>query len=498
MRWPLRYQILIPFALVLLGTIAAVTALNAVLAAGRAQRQIEDKLQGIAATLADSAFPLNDLVLRKMRGLSGAEFVFTDLNGRVLAASTDLQMPQRQNPAVAEQWQQLRLGPPVELNGQRFFEMVLAIRDPRQQEPGRLHILYPEGSWHEARSEAIVPPLVVGGLALVATALVALVIANRLTRPIIKLRSQVSRIAKADYTPIPLPERNDELRALAADVNRMAEQLAEMEKAIRRSERLALLGQLAGGLAHHLRNNVTGALMAVQLHARQCGVDRESLDVALRQLALTEENLKQFLAAPQAAPQANLALQCARCTLREIIEEVVELIEPSLRHRRVHLSVVEPPHCDDELNADRGQLRQLLMNLILNAADAAGPGGWVRIETDSSIIGEADRRTLSPGGRGQGEGEEPPTDSTIILRVLDNGPGPPREIVNRLFEPFATSKPEGIGLGLAVARQIAESHGGRIVFQHTDGETCFEVILPVARIGIESRAKPQAVCSTET
>ena len=81
MRWPLRYQILIPFALVLLGTIAAVTALNAVLAAGRAQRQIEDKLQGIAATLADSAFPLNDLVLRKMRGLSGAEFVFTDLNG---------------------------------------------------------------------------------------------------------------------------------------------------------------------------------------------------------------------------------------------------------------------------------------------------------------------------------------------------------------------------------------------------------------------------------
>ena len=220
MRWPLRYQILIPFALVLLGTIAAVTALNAVLAAGRAQRQIEDKLQGIAATLADSAFPLNDLVLRKMRGLSGAEFVFTDLNGRVLAASTDFQMPQRQNPAVAEKWQQLRLGPPVEFSGQRFFEMVLAIRDPRQQEPGRLHILYPEGSWHEARSEAIVPPLVVGGLALVATALVALVIANRLTRPIIKLRSQVSRIATADYAPIPLPERDDEIRDLAADVNR--------------------------------------------------------------------------------------------------------------------------------------------------------------------------------------------------------------------------------------------------------------------------------------
>ena len=161
----------------------------------------------------------------------------------------------------------------------------------------------------------------------------------------------------------------------------MAEQLAEMDKAIRRSERLALLGQLAGGLAHHLRNNVTGALMAVQLHARKCDVDRESLDVALRQLALTEENLKQFLAAPQASPQANLALNRAPCKLGDIIDEVVELIEHSLRHRRVHLSVIEAPDIDDHLDADRGHLRQLLMNLVLNAADAAGPGGSVKIET---------------------------------------------------------------------------------------------------------------------
>src|SRR5262249_59674495 len=112
---------------------------------------------------------------------------------------------------------------------------------------------------------------------------------------------QVSRIAQADYSPMPLPARNDELRDLGHDVNRLAAQLSEMERAIRRSERLTLLGQLAGGLAHQLRNHVTGALMAVQLHARECDTDPESLDVALRQLALTEENLKQFLAAPHSA-----------------------------------------------------------------------------------------------------------------------------------------------------------------------------------------------------
>jgi signal transduction histidine kinase len=166
---------------------------------------------------------------------------------------------------------------------------------------------------------------------------------------------------------------------------------------------------------------------------------------------------------------------------------------------------MEKAGADELLDADPAQLRQLLMNLVLNAADAAGPGGWVRIETEfftqhanalpnEDGNGTADCRTLTPGGRGQvsegdspgrGEGNKNLTSSEhqhpsqIVLRVLDNGSGPPREMIDRLFEPFATSKPEGVGLGLAVARQIAQSHGGRIVFHRASGETCFEVHLPV-------------------
>jgi signal transduction histidine kinase len=240
-----------------------------------------------------------------------------------------------------------------------------------------------------------------------------------------------------------------------------------MERAIRRSERLSLLGQLAGGLAHHLRNNVTGALMAVQLHARQCDADPESLEVAQRQLALTEENLKQFLAAPQSTPEASAAPRRRACCLADVVQETIELVGPSLLHRRVGLSAVElngsADHhiAADQLSADPDQLRHLLINLVLNAAEAAGPGGWVKIETSN-------QPPCSP------ESDK----SFAILRVRDNGPGPPAEIVQRLFEPFATSKPEGVGLGLAVARQIAESHGGRIVFQRSSGETCFEVHLP--------------------
>jgi signal transduction histidine kinase len=461
MRWPLRYQILIPFAAVLVLAIVAVSVLSAMLATQRAERQIEGQLQGIAATLADSTFPLTDVVLRQMHGLSGADFVFVDEGEQIVATNRSMPLPVKQSSPTIADSHQLRLGPPVEIRGERFFQMSLDIRGRGLQGPGRLHIFYPESSWQEARTQAALPPLVVGGIALAATALLSLLIAGRLTRPILELRRQVNRIAEADFLPMPLPKRNDELRDLAVAVNRLAEQLTEMDRAIRRGERLALLGQLAGGLAHHLRNNVTGARMAVQLHARECDTDRESLEVALRQLTLTEENLKQFLAAPQANVEASAAPRKIQCRVSEVVDEIVHLLGPSLRHRRIDLSVVDCSHpainheqqTTDCLLADPNQLRQLLMNLVLNATDAAGPGGWVRIE---SIVEAQQAR----------------------IRVIDNGPGPPAEIIDRLFEPFATGKPEGIGLGLAVARQIASNHGGSLEWSRRDGETCFEVRLP--------------------
>ncbi len=484
LRWPLRYQILAPFTLVLLVAIVTVSILNAVFATQRSRRQIEEQLKGIAATLADSSFPLTDVVLRQMHGLSGAEFVFADEQGQRLAASSNLELPSPQQPVVAGRWQQLHLGPAIAIGTDRYFSMFLAMPGRGLQPPGVLHIFYPERFWQEARNEAIVPPLIVGAAALATTVLVALVLAGRLTRPILELRAQVSRIAMAAYKPMPLPRRNDELRDLAASVNRLAEQLAEMERVIRRSERLALVGQLAGGLAHHLRNNVTGALMAVQLHARQCDADCESLTVAIRQLNLLEGNLKQLLSTPQSKCETAAK---SEVRLSTIVDEVVELVNPSLRHRRIALSVIDPVH-DDYTSAtngqtdglpsftlygDPGQLRQMLVNLLLNGADAAGPGGWVKIAIEES--------KMPVTGNGVGSNLDPTELNAphVVLRVVDSGSGPAPEIAARLFEPFVTSKPEGIGLGLAVSQQIVQAHGGSIFFSRDNGETCVEVHLPL-------------------
>ena len=465
MRWPLRYQILFPFAGVMLAVVVGVSLLDAVLAARRSQRQIENQLSEVARTLQEATFPLTDAVLKQTRGLSGAEFLLLDAGGRLRAASLE-NVPPGAIPAARDGKRDFRLNHPVRLGQRDYLHTSVGIA-PRgiASEALELHILYPQDFLSLARWEAAYPPLVVGGLLLVVVVALAFAIAGRLSRPILELRRQLSRLVQGDFQPLPVPHRNDELRDLIGSVNSLGDQLFELRRVIKRSERLSLLGQLSGGLAHQLRNTVTGARIAVQLHRRHCqGADDDSLEVALRQLVMTEAHLQRFLTAGQpTAPRR------APCDLAGVIADVAALVTPACVHRNVDLRLPEDGELGQPFFADAEQLRQLLMNLVLNAIEAAGPGGWVRIEAAHS--GES-----------------------LVLRLLDSGPGPDARLAGRLFEPFVTGKPEGIGLGLTVVRQIVEAHGGTIRYIQ-GGATCFEVTLPSESDG--AHVPPAAISAAD-
>ena len=449
MRWPIRYQILIPFAGMMLAAVLSVSLLNAYWAAARTQLQIEEQLRSVARTLLASTFPLTQNVLGQMHGLSGAEFVLADTAGHPLVTSGLTGETPPPVDLVTERWQDLRLGPVITLGDDRFFHVVVrADRRGSSGEPGLLHILYPERVLRDARRQAALPPLAVGAVALVLCVALATWIARTLSLPLAEVRTQVSRMAEGDFRPLAVPARNDEVRDVANSVNELARQLDELGRAIVRAERLSVLGRLSGGLAHHLRNDVTGALMAIQMHRRHCHTtDQESLDVALRQLTLIEEHLKRFLAAGQPEPPRRTTFDP-----HELVAELVSLLLPMADHRRLVLEAAVPGPTGT-IRADRDQLRQALMNLMLNALEAVGKEGRVRVE----ITSFADR---------------------IRFRVLDNGPGLAREIAERLGEPFQTTKPEGVGLGLAVARQVAEGHGGSMIYSRAGNLTCFEISLP--------------------
>jgi signal transduction histidine kinase len=226
----------------------------------------------------------------------------------------------------------------------------------------------------------------------------------------------------------------------------MARRLAEYQTALQQTERLRVLGQFSGGLAHQLRNAAAGARLAVQLYlADDRPTDREPLEVALRQLARMESNLQQFLSLGKPAPP-----EMKLCDWIEILDSAVQLLRPQCRHAGIELVWYKPePYLQP---GDATLLGHLFGNLIGNAVEAAGPGGHVKVHW----LGNA-------------------------LEVTDNGSGPPPEIAKRLFEPFVTGRDQGIGLGLAVAKQAAEAHGGTIKWERRDALTVFRVVFAPMR-----------------
>lgn len=473
MRRSLRSQILYPFAGLTATAVIAVSAAGAWRAASVTEVRIETQMRSAADVLLSAGFPLTDAVLRQTRGLSGAEFVSTGERGRILASS--FESPPRDWHDVIDGAARETSPVNVSVGGVEYLHWHIERASRSAADDRRtLHILYPQAQRRQLVREAIVPPLAIGAAALVAAFAIAYLLAVRIGKPIAAVREQFSKLAAGDYARIPLPDCDDEVRELVAAANTLAAQLAERDLAVQRSARSALLGRLSGGLCHHLRNAAAGAKLAVQLHRRRCDADdAESLAVALRQLDFAEQYVQRLLTLGKPQP-----LRMQRFDLREITADAVSLVAPTFKHRDIELRTIWPDEPVFHPSVDREQLRQLLVNLLLNAADAAV---------------DVDRSQMSDGKQGWASVEVTAGEKELRIVVADGGAGPPAEVAAKLFEPFVTSKPDGIGIGLAASREIARLHGGELKFVRRP-HTCFELVLPLAA----AAASPNVVASLPT
>jgi signal transduction histidine kinase len=459
MRWSIRYQLLVPVLILLLGVVG-ISTWTALASANRARDQIEAHVRAIARTVEERTFPHEEAILEVMRGLSGAELLVDD--PMLGAFSTFAEKPALSDlPVAADDARALRLGPRVTVAGQTYLCSGTRIRR-RSGVTFTLYIFYPESLLEDAIWGAVRPSLILGSFGGLAAIVLAVGVAQRLGRRVQELERRTRLIAAGDFSSMPLPGRNDELRDLGRSVNDMAQRLAQLQEAVQKTERFRLLGQVSGGLAHQLRNGVTGARLAVQVHARECGgnADAEALQVALRQLALVESHLKKFLELGKGA-----SLERKAHSLAAVLEEAIALIGPQCRHAQIDLRWQAPAEALP-IRGDASQLGHLFLNVIGNAVEAAGPGGAVEVQV-----------AIKDGKRENGREEA--ASRTAAIEIWDSGPGPPPEVAQRLFEPFVTGKPEGVGLGLAVGRQVAEAHGGSISWRREDGRTCFHIELPL-------------------
>jgi C4-dicarboxylate-specific signal transduction histidine kinase len=146
-----------------------------------------------------------------------------------------------------------------------------------------------------------------------------------------------------------------------------------------------------------------------------------------------------------------------------LITQLLPLVQPAARHTSVGLSAelaAEPLL----VRGDRDALEQLVLNLLWNAMEAAGR---IRGPAEASAPTVTIRLGSTPPGR-------------ITLEVTDTGPGPEPDVATRMFEPFVTGKPDGVGLGLAVAQEVVARHAGTLTWQRHDNRTAFTVQLPRA------------------
>jgi nitrogen fixation/metabolism regulation signal transduction histidine kinase len=210
------------------------------------------------------------------------------------------------------------------------------------------------------------------------------------------------------------------------------------------AQREAAWGEVARRLAHEIKNPLTPIqLSAERMRRRYLGVmtgqDAEVIDRATHTIVQQVESMKRMVNAFSEyarAPDVHLTA----FSLNQLVREVCELYRP--QNSAVRVEVDLDPRLED-IRADRGRIRQILNNLLANAQEA--------LELAASGLIEVRTRLVQNGG------------DLAELVVADNGPGFAREILDRAFDPYVTSKPRGTGLGLAIVKKIAEEHGGSIV-----------------------------------
>jgi len=241
----------------------------------------------------------------------------------------------------------------------------------------------------------------------------------------------------------------------------------QMEERERLRDRLAAVGEMAAVMAHEIKNPLAGIEVLAGLVRRKTPDNPEAQ--ALVGDIISEAKMANAIVQEVLEFVRPVRLQVEPTSLRESLSNAIGLADSQARrgHVQVHVLVPEAiPH----IRADRHQLTQVFANLVINAYQALDGQGRLRVEAREAR--NAEEGALVP--------DTQHAVRSVVVDVVDNGPGIPPDKAEKIFQPFFTTKPQGSGLGLAIVRKIVDAHEGRIDLAPGDGSgACFRVTLPV-------------------
>jgi signal transduction histidine kinase len=307
--------------------------------------------------------------------------------------------------------------------------------------------------------------MVVSFVLLIISALLGIIWSKRFTKPIERLSAAAKVVGKGDFDiNVESSNSRDEIGELADSFNKMAfeldtraKALHEAQSALIQSEKLAAFGQLGAGIAHEVKNPLAGILGFAQLSLRKVEKDNPlhknllTIEKETKRCKTIIDNLLKF------ARQEKVAFELTN--INDVVEESISIMDHQLGIHKVKVKkelAVDLP----QIMSNGNQIQQILMNFMLNAEQAMnGEPGLITFTTH--LLNE----------------------STMELRIQDNGPGIPEDIQAKIFDPFFTTKPagKGTGLGLSVSYGIIKDHKGDIRVESTPGQgTTFVITFPIA------------------
>jgi signal transduction histidine kinase len=285
----------------------------------------------------------------------------------------------------------------------------------------------------------------------------AFILIRGLTRPVNSLLDATRRLRAGDLDHR-IRGLHGEFGEVADSFNEMAASLKKQMQEMQNTEQLRVCGEMAAGLAHEIRNPLAGMKLSIEVLLAELDLEERDRDVLLKiieQIRHIELLMKSLL--NYARP---VAAQPAITDVNKIVENTVYFIEkhPSFASGSPRKRITK--QLDDtlpEIVGDPQQLQQVFLNILLNAVDAIVEGGEITVKTSH------DQK-----------------EKTVAIEMRDTGKGIPEELMEKIFQPFFTSKGKGTGLGLAVSKRIVEEHGGTIeVANQASGGVAFNIVLPV-------------------
>lgn len=445
-------KIFVPFAAVLMLALLYASWVASTLLASALTQRLDEQMSHALDVLATGVLPLTEDLLRRTSELLRADIVLLDTEGEVALSTTPidadlanvLRVEAERNGSLRE-YGQLRIS----------MERVAVGRDGRYNHVAAITNL---SDLRDAARDTAWLLALSAAAAAVLLAIAGHYLARTITRPILELSDMAKRIAAGNRDVRVALEQSDEIGALADSLNEMAGRLDAYEHELKEQSRLSALGEMAARVAHEIRNPLTAIKLRLQMLA-ETGGPNETVDRLLREIQRLELIVASALTV--ARPQR---LNQSRADLNAVLDDVLALVETQLTHQRLHLEKRFGQLPIVPVDADA--IKQILFNLINNAAAAQPRGGRIRVS--SRLCEGAD---------------------TVEVTVEDAGPGMPAADAQASSQETrgvadARSGAVRLGLGLKLCRELVDLHRGTLRVDRSP-ELCgarFAIVLPVSII----------------